>query len=410
MMTEYFLKDRRTLLRFREGPIGPCMDRFSEQLRHDGFSAGYACLLLRQVAGFSQWLKSNRIELHEVVSEHAQKYLRYRVRKHRHLQGAAAAVNRILNFLHQEGLSANEPEPTPTPAEAVTREFVLYLQTECALAPATVKYYREFAGKFLSALFADAEVDVSKICATDVVSFVRQQASIHTKRSRQVTTALRSFLRYARYRGYVEIDLAACVPAVATWSGQSLPKSLPQEDVQLVLASCDRGSAIGRRDYAMFLLLARLGLRAGEVVSLSLDDMDWLAGLIGVHGKGGQWCQLPLPTDVGEAIAAYLLAGRAPSACRALFLRQRPPFRSLSVAAVSTRVRYAIERAGVNALRTGAHQFRHSLATEMLRQGFSLAEIGEILRHRSPQSTEVYAKVDLNSLRPLALRWPGGAQ
>lgn len=226
-----------------------------------------------------------------------------------------------------------------------------------------------------------------------------------------MTTAMRSFLQYARYRDYIRADLAACVPCVADWSSASIPKSLPLKHVKGVLASCNRKTAIGRRDYAILLLLARLGVRAGEVVSLELEDIDWEAGYLTVRGKGDRSAQLPLPADVGKAIAAYLKNGRPRSKSRCVFLRgHAPAFSFKSSQAVSTLVRHALARAGIKCPRKGAHQFRHTLATEMLRQGASLAEIGELLRHRHPQTTSIYAKVDLPSLRTLALPWPGGTR
>jgi len=234
---------------------------------------------------------------------------------------------------------------------------------------------------------------------------------VSRKRAKAMTSALRSFLRYARYYDFIQTDLAACVPCVADWADASIPKGLPIKHVNRVLASCDQKSAIGRRDYAVLLLLTRLGLRAGEVVSLALDDIDWEAGQLTVRGKGHCSARLPLPADVGKAIAAYLRYARPRSPNRSLFLKVQAPVVSLkNSASVGLIVRRALARAGIEARRKGAHLFRHSLATEMLRRGASLAEIGELLRHRSPQTTSVYAKVDLASLRTLALPWPGGVR
>ncbi|HLE37782.1 MAG TPA: site-specific integrase, partial [Candidatus Acidoferrales bacterium] len=225
------------------------------------------------------------------------------------------------------------------------------------------------------------------------------------------TTALRSFLRFARYRGDIDKDLAACVPAVANWKLSTIPRAIPSSQVELVLTSVDRRSAMGRRDYAILLILARLGLRAGEIKTLTLEDLDWQEGLITVRGKAGRYSQLPLPADVGEAIADYLQHGRPMDSSRCVFLRTRAPAGGFKgQCGIGSVVKHALARAGVDALRKGAHQFRHGLASQMLRQGASLFEIGELLRHRSPQTTAIYAKVDLVSLATLALPWPGGAQ
>jgi integrase/recombinase XerD len=226
-----------------------------------------------------------------------------------------------------------------------------------------------------------------------------------------MTTALRSFLRYARYRGDINIDLAAAVPAVASRATRSIPRAIAPDHVRQVLAHCDVHSAAGRRDHAVLMLLARLGLRAGEIAALTLDDIDWEVGRLRVCGKGGRECYLPLPADVGEAVATYLQHGRPPSTSRSLFLRTRAPIRGLKEQrAVGSIVKRALARADINSPRKGAHQFRHALATQMLRQGASLSEIGKLLRHRSPQTTTIYAQVDLVALRALALPWPGGAQ
>jgi len=189
------------------------------------------------------------------------------------------------------------------------------------------------------------------------------------------------------------------------------PKSLPTEAVQRVLKACEQSTVQGKRDYAILLLLARLGLRAGETIALQLEDIDWANAELTVRSKkGAGWARLPLPVEVGQALAGYLKV-RPPSPWRNVFVRSHAPFTPFVASGpISILVRKAIERAGVKSARTGAHVFRHSLATQMLRRGASLDEIGRVLRHRDPDSTAIYAKVDLNALRGLALPWPGGAR
>ena len=191
----------------------------------------------------------------------------------------------------------------------------------------------------------------------------------------------------------------------------SIPRAIPAESVRQLLASIDRRTARGRRDYAILLLLARLGLRASEVALLELDDLDWNAGQITIRGKRGRIIALPLPADVGAAIAAYLRHGRPRSISRRVFVRAHAPNNGFAgPSAIACVVRAALERVGVDAPTKGAHQFRHALATQLLRRGASLTEIGAILRHRSPETTTIYDKVDLDTLRTLALPWPGGAR
>jgi site-specific recombinase XerD len=281
-----------------------------------------------------------------------------------------------------------------------------------ALARATIINYVPFIRDFLEERFGDGQVTLSRLCAGDVVRYVQHQVlRLHRKRAKLMTSALRSFLRYARYRGDITLDLAAAVPVTANWSMTSIPRAIAANQVRQLLVSIDRRTATGRRDYAILLLLARLGLRAGEVVSLELDDIDWNAGQLSVRGKGSQHNALPLSTEVGKAIAAYLRQGRPYSTSRRVFLRAKAPIRGFRGASgVGSIVRHSLKRAGINAPTAGAHQFRHGLATEMLRQGASLGEIGDLLGHRHPQTTMIYSKVDLKALRTLALPWPGGVR
>jgi site-specific recombinase XerD len=407
---EQFFKNPETLLRLHEGPLGAYIESFAKLLTDQGYAQCSVRSYLRLVADFSRWLEQQRVIVEEITPEHIKQY--FEQPHHPSRRGYAFTLQRFLDFLCQQGAIPQKTTPIlQTPVELLADEFRSYLRQERALAETTLIYYMGFISRFLKDRFADGEVDLSALCAADVVGFVeRQTTSLHRKRAKVMTTALRSFLQYARYRGALKMDLASAVPTVANWAMASIPRFLSPDQIELVLARCNRQTAVGCRDYAILLLLARLGLRGGEVVALTLDDIDWEAGYISVCGKGGQRTTLPLPVDVGEAIAAYLKNGRPSSANRHLFLRSRAPavgFRG--PVAISSLVMHALRRAGIDAPHKGAHLFRHSLATGMLGHGASLAEIGELLRHRSPQTTTIYAKVDLGSLRTLALPWPGGS-
>lgn len=329
-------------------------------------------------------------------------------------RGDAATLNQFISFLRLNGVVPTEKSPRRelTPVELAIDVFKYYLRSERSLAEATVANYVPFIHRFLTDRFGDGPVTLSRLSAGDVVRFVQRQAlRLHVKRAKLLTCALRSFLRYTRYRGDIALDLAAAVPTVASWSMTSIPRAIPSDAVRQLLVSINRRTPMGRRDYAILLLLARLGLRAREVVRLDLEDINWNAGYVSVQGKGGQRSALPLPADVGAAIAAYLRDGRPRSSSRRVFLRAKAPKRGFqSSQAIVSVVRHTIIRAGIKAPTKGAHQFRHALATEMLRHGASLTQIGEILRHRSTQTTMIYTKVDLDALRTLALSWPGGAQ
>ena len=328
--------------------------------------------------------------------------------------GDAAALDHLIEFLRREGVVPTEKIEVHrlTPTEHCVQAYEQYLREARALARATIVNYVPFVRDFLDDCFGDGRVTLSRLDAGDVVRFVQRQAPhLHLKRAKLMTTALRSFLHYARYRGDITLDLGAAVPIVANWSMTSIPRAIAPDQVRQLLTSIDRRTPIGRRDYAILLLLARLGLRSGEVASLKLDDIDWNTGQLSVCGKSGQRSELPLPTEVGKAIAAYLRRGRPKSTSRCVFLRAKAPIRGFQGSCgIGSIVQHSLMRAGIDAPTKGTHQFRHGLATEMLRQGASLSEIGELLGHRHPQTTKIYTKVDLNALRTLAMPWPGGVR
>jgi site-specific recombinase XerD len=388
------------------------VDVYAAELHAEGYARQSARVQIRLVADFSRWLDKQRILAPTITPDHFPAYLRSRARQRRPRRDDRAALRRLCTLLRYQGVIPAPLVPPPTPAGQLQDTFRHYLRQERALAPATLVYYLSFVGEFLAARFGAGPVDLAGLCASDVTGFVRRRAAtLGSKRTHMMTTALRAFLRFARYRGELATDLAACVPAVASWALAPVPRALPPAQVEAVLAACNRQTALGRRDYAILLLLARLGLRAGEVVALTLDDLDWQAGWITVRGKGGHVGRLPLPVAVGEALAAYVQHGRPRTACRQVFLRARAPVAGFQgPGAVGSVVHHTLTRAGIASPRTGAHQFRHSLACQLLRQGASLAEIGALLRHRSPQTTTLYAKVDLAALRPLACPWPGGVR
>jgi site-specific recombinase XerD len=409
MMDQVFKNHR---LCKQDGPLGPYIECYAAEMSGEGYAQHTRELQIRLVAEFGCWLAKRRIQAQEITPELFQPYLRVRGRRRRPTGHDLSALRRLLELLVRQGVVSAPVSPAATPADRLQTEFRLYLQQERALASTTQSCYLTFVSEFLAERFGVGPVDLSCLCAADVTGFVRRRAiTIQSKRVQLMTTALRSFLRFARYRGDIDKDLAACVPAVANWKLSTIPRALPPDQVELVLASIDRKTAMGRRDYAILLILARLGLRAGEIKALRLEDLDWQEGLITVRGKAGRYSQLPLPADIGEAIADYLRHGRPTADSRCVFLRAKAPaggFKGQS--GIGSMVRHVLARAGIDASRKGAHQFRHALACQMLRQGASLSEIGELLRHRSPQTTAIYAKVDLVSLATLALPWPGGAQ
>lgn len=411
---KYVINDHLILSRAPEGPVAVYLRPFAELLIQQGYAQHYIHRHVMLAACFSRWLKRTGTLPRHVTSQHSGRYLKSRYRCRRPSQGDSAALGHFIEFLRRERVIPAENAPTRplTPAEQCVQAYERYLREERVLAEATIVNYVPFIDQFLEDRFGSGPAKLSSLGARDVVQFVQRQARrLHLKRAKLLTTALRSFLQYARYRGEIRLDLATAVPSVANWSMPSIPRGIAPDQVRQLLSQIDRSTAVGRRDYAILLLLARLGLRSGEVTFLELEDIDWQAGCVSVHGKSGRRTQLPLPKDVGDAIVAYLQHGRPSSTSRRVFLRAKAPIRGfLSPCAVGSIVRHALLRAGIEAPTSGAHQFRHGLATQVLHQGASLAQIGELLGHRSPETTKIYTKVDLDALRTLALPWPGGVQ
>ena len=262
------------------------------------------------------------------------------------------------------------------------------------------------ARRFLAARCGQASEPVIELDASDVTSFVLEVSSRYsTGASKHIVTVLRSLLRYLYLEGRLAVDLTGAVPAVAGWRLQSLPKALDAHEVRRLLRACDRRRHVGRRDYAVLLLMVRLGLRQGEVAALELDDIDWRAGEFLVRGKGRSEERLPLPGDVGEALVRYLRTSRPPTSARALFLSVRAPHRALTPCAIGALACRALARAALPA--TNAHRLRHTAATGMLRAGASLDEVAQVLRHRSHDTTAIYAKVERRALRTVVRPWPG---
>ena len=253
-------------------------------------------------------------------------------------------------------------------------------------------------------------MELEALCPQDAHRFILRLARKYSRsRSQLLVTALRSFFRFLFQRGDITSDLAGALPSVASWRLSHLPESLKPEEVERLLAHCDLQSTIGRRDFAILLFLARLGLRAGEIVAMMLEDLDWESGVLTVHGKGNREEQLPLPEDVGDAVVAYLRFARPPCRSRRVFIRLHAPHEGFhGSAAIYDVVQHALSRADLDPDFKGAHLLRHSLATHMLNSGASLEEIGEILRHRNLETTQIYAKVNMEALRALAPAWQGG--
>jgi integrase/recombinase XerD len=381
------------------------------------YSVGYVCIVARHALAFGRWCEGRGIAFDALTDDDIDRYQRSRARRRSRRaetrRQERQALILLLHFLRKQRICAAAPACT-TAVDRVTADFAQHLRRNQALAPITVERYTRLAGQFLAWRFGQAQVCLHDLRPTDAIAFVRHESRrLAPPALKGVANALRSFLRFGEFRGEITAALAAGVPPVATWTTTPpIPRAIAAAHAQRAIASCDSLTAVGRRDRAVLLLLARLGLRACEIIRLALDDIDWDQSQLRVRGKGGRESLMPLPVDVGAAIAAYLEHGRPTCEDRHLFLRSLAPIRGLMEGSdgVGSIVRYALERAKVDAPHRGSHQFRHALAVRMLQQGASLPEIGQVLRHRSPQSTSIYAKADLEALRTLVMAWPGGAR
>ena len=410
-MTQTFRDPRRHA---HKGSLFASVQIFVQQMQAHGYAAASVKIATRLVNDFTSWLDHRGIEGHRLSATLVADYLEDRWLQRRRHRSDAFTLHTFARLVAPDSFKASsEQQVAISPARRARQEFEQYLLDERGLAAASIRLYGDSVGRFLDNAFGDAQVRLGELTATDVIRFVQVEAARlhHPKRAQVMTTALRSFLQYGRYRGEIVADLHTCVPTVANWSMAGIPRSISPAQVQSLLERCDRHSATGRRDYAMLLLISRLGLRASEVVALMLDDIDWTEGSMRIRGPAQRIDRLPLPADVGAALVDYLRHGRPACSTRNVFLRSRAPRRALlGASAVSCIVFRALRRAGIDSPTKGAHLLRHSLATQMLGTGASLGEIAEILRHRNPQTTTIYAKVDLGSLHTLALPWPGGVQ
>lgn len=395
------------------GPLVPYFDLFANYLDQQGYKRHLLGRQIRVVANFSQWLQAEQVTAENVTGEHAQRFFDETEYPCPTRRGECATLRHFIDFLIQLGVIYLIPErDEATPIQHAIDKFATYLHQARALSNKTLIKYCPVIEHFLLEHFGYGAVDCATLDAGNVIEFVKQQAMhLSPSGAKTMTTALRSFFRYLRYCGEIQLDLASAVPTVPNWSMTGIPRAITPDHLHAVFAHCPRDTPIGLRDYAILLLLARLGLRSSEIVSLTLDSIDWELSSIAVAGKGNQVATLPLPSEVGEAIADYLHHGRPTTDSRTLFLRTLAPIRGLGAQeTVATIVGAAIKRASIKTRHRGAHQFRHALAADMLRHGATLSEIGSVLRHRHAKTTGIYAKVDFAALRPLSLPWPGGAK
>ena len=358
----------------------------------------------------SSWLSARGLDAGALTWSRAGEFVSERRAAGCGARVSLSAMGPLLDHLRGAGAVCLTPVPAAAPADQLLAAYGGYLAGERALAERSIGDYARVARQFLAwwSRRGGGELALAQLTAGDVTAFVLEEHGRGSAASaRRVVTGLRSLLRYLHVEGHIAGQLAPAVLAVPGWRGSTPQRGLAAGEVARLLASFDRRTALGRRDYAMVMVMARLGRRAGEVAAIELDDIDWRAGELTVAGKGDRRERLPVPADVGQALAGDCQRGLPGTSCRALFLRARAPRAKMSANAVTSAVHRAAARAGMPGV--GAHRLRHTAATQMLRAGSSLFEVGAVLRQRRSSVTAVYAKVSPAALRLVARRWPGSA-
>jgi site-specific recombinase XerD len=411
--TAFYSAARPSVIRrLHEGPLGPYIDEYASRLVQQGLSRITARRTLCLIADLSRWLEQRRLTVDQLDEEALMLYRRYRARTRSLGFGEPVALRRFLGSMRELDICPMPPPAILSPHAKIQEEFSRYLAEDIGLSKRTLEHYTGIIAPFLREQSGADGPCWSTLTSAKILKYFRCCSRERSPQYMQrLRTALRSFLRYLQFRGEVQVDLSNCIPGVMSVRLKSVPKYLSTSQVQRLLGACRRNTAEGRRDYAVLMILARLGLRAVEVSSLSLDDIDWHEGRLTVHSKGGERTVMPLPHEVGRALADYLQNGRPHSYSRRVFLRHHAPHVGFAKSgSISALVKFAMQRAQIDLPSRGAHVFRHTLATQMLSHGASLREIGQVLRHRRPATTCIYAKVDLPTLRSVALSWPEDTQ
>lgn len=396
----------KVLRSFVRGPLEPYVIGFAEELLRQGYSRSSAEQHVCFIAHLDRWMQSEGVGLDGLSGSAIERYLAQRRAAGYAEYRSLRALQPLLGYLAALGVRPIPQEVPRGPVEQLLGRYREYLLVERGVTAGTARGYVDCVRPFVATRARGNVLDFAGLTASDVTSFVLVACPGRAVGSAKlIICALRSLLGWLHVTGQVPVSLATAVPSVAGWRLAGLPKGLERGQMRGLLASCDRRRATGRRDYAILLLLSRLALRAGEVAALGLDDIDWRVGQILVRGKGNRVEWLPLPADVGAAVAAYLRRGRPHTAQgRSVFVRVRAPHRALTTGGVTMVVFDAGQRAGLGKIH--AHRLRHTAATEMLRAGSPLGEVGQVLRHRSALTTAIYAKVDHTALAVLARPWP----
>jgi len=416
---ETFFVQPKVLARMRSGPAGRYLSAIGVQLQQQGYSRDSIRRHLRAIDAFGRWLSDHGLSLRDASPSTIGRYVETLGRlvapstPNGRRPHKAIGLHHLLAVLQAQGVTCATDIGQSSAIERCLSEFDHHLDQVAGNAPRTRTNYMGYARRLLDRRFGSAEPDWSRLQADYIADFVRQEAvRMQPSSCGQPVTAIRSLLRFLVAKGVVAAGLEKAVPPILTWRHAAIPKHISAAEVEHVVAACDLKTGTGLRARAMIMLLAHLGLRAHEIIRLRLDDIDWIHGQVLVRaGKSHRERCLPLTQEVGDALVAYLYRARPATSHRELFLRWRPPFRPLkSSVSITALVKGLMKRAKVEIHRSGAHVFRHSLATRMVCRGATFKEVADILGHQSVGTTAIYAKLDLPSLSQVALPWPGGVR
>jgi len=412
MIEEYFRR-RQALARVLSTPAGAYLDGLATELRLQGFGRWKLRGRIVGAAHFSLWSQKVGVSVDRLHEDGLGRFQRHLggcrcPRPFQHARHgdvcAVSGARALVEHLRQKSVVSSPPPSPPIQEQPpLVSAFNEWTRQQRGLVPSTLRGYSHVIREAIE----DLGSDPSRYTAQALRAFVMKRAMAASRsRGKETVTAMRAFLRYLVAQGLCRTGMDDAIPTIAIWRLAALPRYLAAADVDRIIGSCDEGTAVGLRDRAVLLLLARLGLRAGDIVAMEITDVDWREASIRVSGKGHVQVKLPLTQEVGNAVLRYLQLGRPPAATELLFVRMLAPWTSLGVSSVSALVSRAIKRAGVESPHRGAHVLRHSAATEMLRQGATLSQIGIVLRHEYLDTTAHYAKVDVQRLREITQAWP----
>ena len=410
MLTNYYVAPHK-LEQLRSGPVGPYQDGFAGWLAERGYKRNVICTYVRGASNFSDWLCATGLSVENIDEKDLRRYGVFLKRLDperrlcpRGMMDLRRSAGYLLTYLRSIEIAKDQTRTPEDDWPELVRKFREWYRRYRGIAESTLSNHSRNICDFIRAAGDNPEL----YCAGNVRGFFFERSKgLGGASAQSVASSMRVFLRFLIATGKCPPGLDAAIPPVASWRLSTLPRYISEEDVEKIIASCDVGTATGARDKAIILLLARLGLRPGDVTALKLDDIDWRAGKIRVSGKTRRQTWLPLPREVGECVSQYLVKWRREVDCQNVFITMYAPFNPVSRCVVSWVVSMAIRRAGVEAQLRGAYVLRHSFATSMLKKGMSLYDIGTILRHSNVETTAHYAKVDFELLKEVAMPWPG---